>query len=181
MSTREEDYERVVKPLENQMVRTIWRIVHDADDADDAMQEALTVMWRKFDRIQRHKNPRALVLRICINSACDVLRRKVRQQRGENIDDYRYQLRAPQKNAVDALVHEDQQQEIMEAISQLSRQQSEAILMRLVYHHSYAEIADALECSEATARTHVARGRTRLRELLAHMAPPTLELKAVTA
>ena len=32
--------------------------------------------WKRWQRIRRHLNPRALVLRICINSACDVLRRR---------------------------------------------------------------------------------------------------------
>lgn len=167
----EAEYERLIRPLEDQMIRTIWRIVHDPDDADDAMQEALATMWRRLDRIREHNNPRALILRICINSACDVLRRKARQTRCEKIDEYKEELRTPGTTVVDALADEDTNAEIIKAIGQLSPQQSEAVLRRLVREESYTEIARALECSEATARTHVARGRTRLRDLLAHLAP----------
>ena len=42
------------------------------------------------------------------------------------------------------------------------------VLMRFVQEQPYSAVAQALNCSEATARTHIARGRSRLRRLLAH-------------
>ncbi len=175
MINREVEYNELIQPLEDQMIRTIWRIVRDADDADDAMQEALTTMWRRFERISHHPNPRALILRICINSACDVLRRKQRVKRVEEddqlYDDLRDAIKRPALTPRQALESEDLELEIMTAIEHLSPQQSVAVRLRLVERFDYSDIADVLDCSEATARTHVARGRHRLQEVLAHLAP----------
>ena len=132
-------------------------------------------MWRRFDRISIHPNPRALILRICINAACDVLRKKQRVKRTEEDDrlynDLRDAIRHPPLTPRERLESEDLEGEIVQAIDQLSPQQSVAVRMRLVERFEYSDIAEALDCSEATARTHVARGRHRLQEALAHLAP----------
>lgn len=168
-------YEEIIRPLEAQMIRTVWRVAKDADDAEDAMQEALTVVWRRFDKITTHQNPKALILRICLNAACDVLRRKSRMSRNQQMiewkEEIRQELRQPGSTALKNLQLEDLEKEINYAISQLSPQQSTAVRMRLFQHEPYDKIASALNCTEATARTHVARGRARLQELLAHLNP----------
>jgi DNA-directed RNA polymerase specialized sigma24 family protein len=43
--------------------------------------------------------------------------------------------------------------------------------MRVVEEQPYAVVARALGCAEITARIHVMRGRSRLRRLLAPLAP----------
>src|SRR5512141_1924911 len=81
MDQRQLEYERLIAPIEARLIRTIWGIVRDPADAEDALQEALAVIWRRWDRLQAHPNPEALVLRICINAAHDALRRKYRRVR----------------------------------------------------------------------------------------------------
>jgi DNA-directed RNA polymerase specialized sigma24 family protein len=40
-------FDALVRPIEDQMLRSIWRITRAAEDAEDALQEALTVIWRR--------------------------------------------------------------------------------------------------------------------------------------
>ena len=48
----------------------------------------------------------------------------------------------------------------------------QAVLLRLVDETPYQAIGDILNCSEATARSHVSKGRLRLREILSgHESP----------
>ena len=74
MSGNGSDYERFIDPIEDQMVRLVWRIVRHRQDFEDALQEALTTIWKRLDRIRRHRNPHALILRICANAGYDILR-----------------------------------------------------------------------------------------------------------
>src|SRR3972149_4602909 len=60
------------------ILRSIWRITRVAEDAEDALQESLTIIWKRRARIGRHPHSRALILRICVNCACDVLRARLR-------------------------------------------------------------------------------------------------------
>src|SRR5690554_5358393 len=75
------DYEILIAPLREAMICVVWQVTQDEEGAEEAMQEALAVLWRKFDRVCAHDNPQALVLRICHNAAYDVLRRKIRRRK----------------------------------------------------------------------------------------------------
>lgn len=153
------------------MIRSIWRIVRDPQDAEDAMQDALLTIWKRWDRLTKHPRPEALVLKICIDAAYDVTRRRTRQQRtvelSEAVPDPPDSSCSPPEETMST----EQHAEILRAIHRLSRRQAVATLMRIVEGHSYDEIADVLGCTEATVRKHVARGRRRLRVALAHLAP----------
>lgn len=41
------DYDSLVRPLEGRLMRCVWRIVRQREAAEDALQDALTVIWRK--------------------------------------------------------------------------------------------------------------------------------------
>jgi len=151
------------------MMTSVWRVTQNADDAEEAFQEALGVIWRRLDRIQRHPNPHALILRMCLNAAYDVLRKKGRRE----ARDRAARDSGPQAASTPGEVLEAKEREsaIFRAIGQLSRNQALAVTLRLVNGESYGAIARTLGCKDNTARKHVARGRARLCELLAPLAP----------
>src|SRR5512139_3162144 len=67
-------FNELIAPMQPRMMRSIWRIVRDADLAEDCLQDALAAIWKKRTRICRHPNPQALMLKICLDAACDGLR-----------------------------------------------------------------------------------------------------------
>jgi RNA polymerase sigma-70 factor (ECF subfamily) len=164
------EYEDLIGPIEDRMIRSVWRIARDADDADDAFQQALETIWKRLDRIRRHPNPRALILRICVNAAYDVLRKRARQQRREAPEAIPDEQPDTSPSAADRIAAREDHSEILSAISRLPRSQAQAVLMRFVQELPYCEIAQALGCSEATARRHIANARVRLRKMLGHLA-----------
>ena len=172
-------YARFIEPIEDQMIGVIWRVLRDPDESDDALQDALTKIWGKRRTVFGHPNPKALILRICINSAYDTLRRRAKHRRDQQVLREHATDQAgpsgasgvPVLSGGDVLVEEELRQQIMDQIADLPRNQAVAALMRLVDRMPYADIAQALGCSETTARVHVTRGRTRLRERLSHLNP----------
>lgn len=169
MTPPEDDYERLIRPIEGPMMHTVWRIVGDANEAEDAFQNALVAVWKQFDGIRRHPNPHALVLRICANEAYNALRRVVRRRKG--VQPLTDDIEGSALSGLESMAAREQSAQMSAAIARLPRRQALAILMRAVQELSYADIADALGCAEPTARTHVARARLRLRSLLPQFAP----------
>jgi RNA polymerase sigma factor (sigma-70 family) len=161
---REAEFERLVLPYRSSMMRAIWRVLHDPDLAEEALQESLAVLWRKLPTVSRHPNPAALVLRVSVQAACDQLR-ALRRRRGRFVplDDADGATAA---SPGDAVADRERREEILGAISHLRRRQAAAFLMRAVHGEPYEAIAAALGCSEATARVHVMRAREKLRRWL---------------
>ena len=40
-------YDALIRPIQDQMLRSIWRITRVAEDAEDALQESLTIIWKR--------------------------------------------------------------------------------------------------------------------------------------
>lgn len=171
MNDSQQAYDRIVRPIEDRMIRSIWRIVRNPQDAEDAMQEALLTISQHWDRVRNHPNPQSLILKICIDAACARTRRTIRDRRVAQLETNAAEPASSARSPSDEIAGREQYIEIIEAIHRLSRQQASAMLMHAVQGQPYEQIAAALGCSEATARTHVARSRERLRVWLAHLDP----------
>jgi RNA polymerase sigma factor (sigma-70 family) len=171
MNDRQQDYERLIAPIEDRMMRAVWRVLRDPTDAEDAFQEALLKVWNRWDRIRAHPNPHALVLQICIYAAHDVLRRRVRQ--GKWLEAVAIPEDIPDSSAlvIQNISGAEQNAQVLGAIGLLPKNQARAILMHAVEEIPYGDIAATLGCREVTVRKHVARARIRLRSLLSHLIP----------
>ena len=155
---RETEFEMLVLRHRERMVRTVWRVVRDAELAEEALQDALGTLWRKLAEIRLHPNPEAFVLRVCLDAAYDRLRERLRTRRRI----------VPEEDAGagPAGVEERAEvREVLDAIRRLDRRQATAILMHAVEGEPYRAVAQALGCGEATARVHVQRAREKLRRL----------------
>lgn len=169
MTDRQREYERLIAPIEDRMIRTVWRISRDSSDAEDAFQEALLTVWKRWDRVVSHPNPHALILHMCVNAAHDVLRRSVRQGKWIEEDAVSENTVDSSTSPFESVAGEEQRLRVLRAIGVLPKNQARAILMHAVEEVPYADIAAAMKCGESTVRKHVARARTRLRTLLSHL------------
>lgn len=165
-ANREMGYEQLIAPVEEQMMGVIWRIVRDSADFDDAFQEATIKIWRQLRKIRRHPNPHALVLRICINAAYDILRKKTRRRKREVLGHIPEDVASQAPGPGGA----EERGRILDAIARLPRRQAQSALLRFVEGLSYREIGQTIGCSEVTARTHTTRARKKLRRQLADLA-----------
>jgi len=165
-------YDALIRPIQDQMLRSIWRITRVVEDAEDALQKALTIIWKRWAWIERHPRPQALILRICLNCACDVLRARLRRGSRETALVEAGTIRAKDCPVDQGLHQKELHDEIARALVRLPRQQATAVLMRYVLELPYQEVGEAMGCSERTARVHVTRARKRLSRLLVHLAPP---------
>lgn len=164
-------YERLITPVESQMMHTIWRVVRHPQLAEDTLQDVLTIIWRKLSRIRRHPNPQALILKICLNAAYDSLRKSRLSQKVKDPAFFQKFPSSSKETIPQDLERKEMRDKIHDAISQLPRKQAVAVLMRVVQELPYDAIAQAMNCSETTVRIHVSRGRKRLSQRLSHLLP----------
>jgi RNA polymerase sigma-70 factor, ECF subfamily len=168
-------YEQIIGPIEDRMIRSIWRITRNAADAEDAMQDALMVLWKRRSRLGKHPCPQALVLKICVDAACDIARRRARQRRINPTQPAPEERAHDARTFLDDLSQQELADEIQNAINRLSLAQALAISLRVFEELSFDEIAAVMSCSAATARKHAQRARERLQVVLARHRPEHLQ------
>lgn len=152
------------------MIRSIWRILQNHEDCEDALQNALLQIWKRWPRITEHPSPAALVLKICNDCACDLYRRKTA---GKRLEEESSSEPVSQQLRPDLEIEGRENCALISwEIQKLPEQQRNAILLR-ASGCSDAEIALVLGCSEPTVRKHVSLGRNTLAIALAGFAGST--------
>jgi RNA polymerase sigma factor (sigma-70 family) len=132
-------YERVIEPINDRMIRSVWRFTRNAQDAEDAMQNALLVIWKRRHRIARHAVPHSLVLKICAQAACDIARRRARDRRKIEPDDSGQQVADRALSPSEELASSELCGEIFRAINRLARSQAVAFGLRVFERVPYGE------------------------------------------
>ncbi len=127
-------------------------------DADDCFQETFIAAMRAYDRLDG-QHPRAWVMTIARRKAID--HHRARARRPEPRDELPEAIvpdHAPAVSADDGL---------WALVAELPPKQRAAVAMRFAADLSYAQVAEALECSVEAARRSVHEGMKTLREHIA--------------
>lgn len=122
------------------------------DRAEEIAQEALLRAHREWDRIGRYDKPGAWVRRVTINLATSNQRRRGAEARALRTVAARRVVDAPPPE-VDGF---------WALVRQLPPRQAAAVALHYLDDLSIAEIADALDCAEGTAKAHLHKARTTL-------------------
>lgn len=136
------------------LVRTVYLIVHDREQARDIAQEAFTQLFARWRRVSHYERPDAWVRRVAIRMAVRAIRReRLLRQRLEDEFDVPIPI-----GPIDV--------DLLRAVAKLPGAQRAAIVLFYLEDRSVAEVADILACSTVTAKVHLHRARKRLAELL---------------
>ncbi|MCB1026340.1 MAG: sigma-70 family RNA polymerase sigma factor [Microthrixaceae bacterium] len=161
------DFARAQQPA---LVAVALGLTRNSEDARDLAQESLTRAWERWEEVEGHANPEAWVRRVLLNLHHDGHRRGVARRKVLRLVRVRHASRT--RAVADAALGTI---EFWEAVAQLTPRQREVIVLRCVDEASTAEIAEVLELTEATVRSHLATARLHLAELLEVDDPRTEE------
>lgn len=154
----DEDFESFVQARGPALWRRAWLLTADAQRAEDLLQTALARSWPMFAKIQRTDGSfEAYVRRVLINVFLTWRRRS-----WNNEIPTATVPEAATERASDAAVLA--RHDLAVALHSLSAKQRAVIVMRYFDDLTEAQVADRLNCSVATVKTHHARAISRLRE-----------------
>ncbi len=135
-----------------------WLITGNLADAEDAVQDALAGLYRRWAKLPTGDEFEAYVHRSLVNACLGVIRRRPRTL---SVADPALLASAPV--GADPSVAVAASDQVWRLCQQLAPDQRAAVVLRFYGDLSYAEIAAALGCREATARSHVNRALKKLR------------------
>ncbi|MCL4368402.1 MAG: RNA polymerase sigma factor [Actinobacteria bacterium] len=154
-------FEDLIERHSAELLRYLWRLLRDPDDAQDCLQETYLKAFRAYARLQSAANLRAWLYKIATNVARTHGRRRARLA-GRTADlDGVLELRAESDGSDSA--EENDLVLVVRAVNKLPHRQREALMMRKYQGLEYEEIALALGCTPTTARAHVYQAVRKLR------------------
>jgi RNA polymerase sigma-70 factor (ECF subfamily) len=122
--------------------------------AEEIAQDAFLVAHRRWDEVARYQRPSAFVRRVVINAAASHHRRLAAEAKALG------RLIAGARPAIDAL--ESDTAGFWRLVRDLPHRQAHAIALFYLEDRSTEEIAEVMDCAEATVRVHLHRARTTL-------------------
>lgn len=164
------DWEAIVAEHSARVYRLAYRLTGNRQDAEDLTQDVFIRVFRSLNTYEPGNFP-GWLHRITTNLFLDRVRRKSRVRMdgfGEGAEERLLSAEVLPESAVhDANFDPD----IELALSSLSDEFRVAVVLCDVEGLSYEEISDVLGIKLGTVRSRIHRGRTQLREALAHRAP----------
>jgi RNA polymerase sigma-70 factor (ECF subfamily) len=154
-------FEVLIADHHDEIFRYLWRLLDSGglvDQAEDLAQEVFMRAYRAYDRLRPNSNVRAWLYKIATNCAYSALKRGQRDPL-PLIDDAPDGRLQPHQQ----VSYNETLAEVQAAIETLPQKQRAALIMRYLQELDYAEIADALNCSEDSARANVYQALRRLR------------------
>ena len=136
------------------VVRTVELMLGDHEAALDVAQEAFARLYRHWWRVSRYDVPGAWVRRVAVNLAISHLRRRSLHER---VLPALTPETATQPETDDA---------VLAAVRALPPAQRAAVVLYYFEDQPTSEVAALIGCSEATARVHLHRARTKLAAVL---------------
>lgn len=149
--------------------RAAYRLLGNAADADDCLQEAVMAAVQ-LSRREPIANWRALLTRVASARAMDQLRLRYRIRIVDGVDDQVNAIADPHDPSDAARVNELRNQ-LRKALAQLSQEQAAAFCLCALEGWTYADAGEHLQAPANTIGVLVHRARQRLGELLRNVDP----------
>ncbi len=135
------------------LLRYATVLTGDPHLAQDVVQECLLRAQQRWARISEVDAPAAYLKRMVTNEFLGWRRRRKAHA----------PLHAVDPPGPDPSAHYDEREAMLQRIDKLPRKQKAAVVLRYYEGYDDAEIAETLNCSQGTVRSHISRALATLR------------------
>jgi len=144
----------------------IFGVLGDQDRVDDVAQEVWTTLWERIGSLRDVNRWRPWLYRLARNAAIDAGRERVRRRSRISSGEAALSSQAVEKPADGAMIRDERQSGVLEAIQALQELYREPFVLRHLNDWSYQEIAELMGMPVDSVETRLVRARRMLREAL---------------
>ncbi|MDE7385900.1 MAG: sigma-70 family RNA polymerase sigma factor [Muribaculaceae bacterium] len=153
-----DQFKQLVMPHYRRMYMLALRFTADSDDAQDAVQDAVTRLWQNRQGLESADNPVAYILAVVKNAALDTIKRRHPVVGIEEAGSL-----AHESDPSEALERRERVKNVMAIINDLPETQQQVIMMHDVYGYEYEEIERATGCNYGNIRVLLSRARKTIK------------------
>lgn len=159
-----EAFGALVEQYRDNVYRLAYRMCGNAHDADEAAQEAFVAAWRALPNFRGEAKFSTWLYRLTTNAAIDLMRREKRHRTAseEDVPELADETDSPQQQ----VERTEQRETVQKALSALSEEYREVLLLRYMQELDYTEIAAALSLPAGTVKSRLNRAKAALKKAL---------------
>lgn len=157
------EFKRILLPQYRQMYAAAFAILRDTDDASDAVQDTISALWLKHDRMDAPDNPQAFCYQTIRNHCIDRLRQNSK----------RYFERIDTLYTIESDSHTDEEtsfnstkESIKKYLKELNGRHKKILILSIFSQLSNNEISAVTGETPENVRVILCRGRKTIKEYL---------------
>jgi RNA polymerase sigma factor (sigma-70 family) len=162
-------FEQVVREHQQMVFRTLLRLTGSREHLDDLAQDVFLRLFRALPQFRGEALVATYLYRIAVNVAQDEWKRRRKESQSlvsisDEDSDWENRLPHPARNAAEQMEEREFAGVVEEQLQRLSGIERAVLVLYHQEERTYEQIALALNLPIGTVRTHLHRGRKKLRE-----------------
>jgi RNA polymerase sigma factor (sigma-70 family) len=164
-------FEQLVRDHQAMVFRTLLRLTGSREHIDDLAQDVFLRLYRALPSFRGEALITTYLYRIAVNVAQDEWKRRRRDDRShvslsDETSAWEDRLPHPDRNAEQQIQEREFQETVEEQLQRLSQIERTIIVLYHQEERTYEQISYSLGMPIGTVRTHLHRGRKKLREAI---------------
>ena len=140
------------------MMGAAVRILGDAEEAQDVHQEVFLAIWKRWHQFNGRMNWNAYLYRVTVRKAIEFARRARAEQ---SVRQHRQSFRKVEKPE-EPLSTAEFQHKLAKHLTGLPKRQADVFVLARIEGLQTEQVAEIMDCSQATVRVHLHRAVKRL-------------------
>ena len=160
------DFKQLFLPCHRKLFSVAYRLMGNAQTAEDMVQETFLKLWMQRDKIERIDNPEAYSITVLRRIFYDKMRAGHLQEVDKDVGSLQV---SSSQNISKQLEEADEYQRVRQLITHLPEPQARIMLMRDIEDRSFEEISIETGLTEVNIRSILSRTRKKIREQIKAM------------
>ena len=161
-------FQELVSMFQEDIYRLAYYRTYSQMDAEDITQEVFVQAYRKFKSLNDTKRFRAWLYSIAVNRCNDFLRKRkylsLLQFRSSQEHEIMEAGKGMSNNYNDSIAKKKFWEQVRSLLDKLSTMEREVFTLRFMDHRNINEIAEIMDKSESTVKTHLYRALNKVRK-----------------
>ena len=155
------DFESFFEGERTRLLRALFLLTGNAQEAEELMQDAFLAVWERWDRVRAMDDPTGYLYRTAMNRHRSKVRRVTRAAR----------RLVGAAEMGDAFAAADERDAVARALAALTPRQRAAVVLTELLGYGSDEAGAILGVQPVTVRVLASQGRTAMKEVLSHDRP----------
>ncbi|MBQ8062097.1 MAG: RNA polymerase sigma factor [Bacteroidales bacterium] len=163
-----EEFKSIWFPLSGRFYRVAFYILESQEDAEDAVQDLFSKLWKMRGSLGSVKNPLAFGITVIRNICLDKVRSKMASRTVNPAPEVFESVPDHDKDLSRSLIGKENLEKIRVCMARLPDKQRDVLEMRVFEELSFKEIADRTGMSEVNVRVKLSNARKNLKRMIEH-------------